>query len=430
MNRKSLNRYLILFAAIFIMFLPRRIYIAGVFSFRAIILGIFLLVALKYRKITVPRIVSSPFTLIYILYSFAYYCITGQITSGIGFLVDTLILICLMASLIRDEFRFDYFIDCFIIMLTVYDIMGIIETLTGFNIYDVISGDSSGSSIRFGLTRFCGAGLVSSNNANFLLLASIIVLYRILHCDDEKKRKRYIAIYVLNAIALCCTLTRAPIMLFFALQVVWLAKAGVFRLLNRYFLWIIIAAVVVVVMIVFVPQINTIVTNFTAMFEALFNASTADSISSSFGSNARGTGERLQLYEWVTQQIKGSEIFGKGPNTAFMQEWTTSYGVRVTKNSLENHYLMVLYQFGAVGLVTFICHFLYMLFSISHLGKCVFRQQADKWNICNMVSWGIITMIPAMFVTGLFDELRMLYIMIALSVSYALIAKTSQEVRS
>lgn len=430
MNRKSLNRYLILFAAIFIMFLPRRIYIAGVFSFRAIILGIFLLVVLKYRKITVPRIVRSPFTLIYLLYSFAYYCVTGQITSGIGFLVDTLILICLMTSLIRDEFRFDYFIDCFIIMLAVYDIMGIIETVTGFNIYDVISGNSSGSSIRFGLTRFCGAGLVSSNNANFLLLASIMVLYRILHCDDGRKRKRYIAIYALNAIALCCTLTRAPIMLFFALQVVWLAKAGVFRFLNRYFLRVIVAVLVVAALITFVPQINTIVINFTAMFQALFNASTADSISSSFGSNAEGTGERLQLYGWVTQQIKGSEIFGKGPNTSFIQEWTTSYGARVTKKSLENHYLMVLYQFGAVGLVTFICHFLYMLFSVFRSGRYISKQRADKWNFCIMVSWGIIIMIPAMFVTGLFDELRMLYLMVALSVSYASFANISQEVRA
>lgn len=422
MRKRSLNDYLILIAAMLIMFLPRRIYIAGIFSFRAIILLVFLLYIFNHKSIRIPRVLRSLPVLLYLLYTFLNYFLTSQITSGIGFLVDTFVLICIIVSIIRDKKDFFYFLDCFIAMLTIYDLLGIIETVTSFNIYDMISGSSAISSVRFGLTRFCGAGLVSSNNANFLLLASILVLYRILHCDDNKKKRKLIAVYVLNAASLCCTLTRAPILLFFALQFVWLIKAGLFRFIRRYFLKITVTILAVFVVIAFVPQVNTVVMSFFSMFQALVNSATADSISDTFGSNAQGTGERLQLYTWVNQQIKGSEIFGKGANTPFIQEWVTSYGKRVIKNSLENHYLMVYFQFGLVGLVTFILHYLYFLF---HVGKAGMRCKRINsmavrggWNFCTMVFWGIIIMIPAMFVTGLFDELRMLYLMIALAAAY------------
>lgn len=420
MRRRSLNDYLILMAAVLIMFLPRRIYIAGVFSFRAVILLIFLLYVLTHESIRFPKVVRSAPVILYLLYTFLNYFFTWQIVSGIGFLVDTLILICIITSIIRNKRDLISFIDCFIVMLTVYDILGIVETVTSLNIYDMISGSTALSKVRFGLTRFCGAGLVSNNNANFLLLASILVLYRVLHCDSIKKKRKLIAVYVLNAIALSCTLTRASILLFFALQVVWLIKAGLLRFIRRYFLKITIIVAVSAV-IVFVPQVNTIMSSFFSMFQALIDTATADSISSAFGSNAQGAGERLQLYTWVAQQIEGSEIFGKGANTPFIQERVTSYGKTVIKKSLENHYLIVYYQFGIVGLVTFIAHYLYLLFHTAKAGMKYKRlnivANRGGWNFCTMVFWDAAIMIPAMFVTGLFDELRMLYLMIALALA-------------
>lgn len=422
MLRKSLNHYLIFFAAVLIMFLPRRIYITGIYSFRAVILGLFILYTVQHKKIRYPKVLKSLPVILYVMYSFLNYFFSSQVTSGIGFLVDAVVMICLIVNIIRDGEDFTFLLDCFIGMLTIYDIFGIVETITGMNIYDLISGSSAINSVRFGLTRFCGAGLVSSNNANFLLLASILVLYCILHCESRKKKNGLIAVYVLNAIALFCTLTRAPIMLFFALQVVWLVKAGMLKVVRKYFLQIIVTVAIATAIMAFVPQINNLVTNFVAMFQALINTAAADSISDTFGSNAQGTGERLQLYTWVNQQIKGSEIFGKGANAPFIQEWITSYGKRVIKNSLENHYLMVYYQFGIVGLITFIAHYLYLLFYTGKAGikykRINFTSMLGSWNFCTMVFWGIVIMIPAMFVTGLFDELRMLYFMTALTVAY------------
>jgi|GEM_PF-836924 len=432
MLKKSLDKYLIFLSAVLIMFLPRRVYIAGVFSFRAVILCLLLLYIVKNRTIKYPRALVSPFIAVYFTYSFLDYVFTLQITSGIGFLVDSVVLIILITSLIRDQESLNYFIDVFNGMLTIYAILGLIEVFAGINIYDVVFGSIALQSVRFGLTRFCGAGLVSSNNANFLLLASILIMYRIINCDSMKEKKRFIVAYIMNTIALFFTLTRASILLFLALQLIWLIKAGIFMFIEKHLLKIVSVMLVLVSTVIFIPQINSIVTNFITMFHAFFDASIADSISSSFGSNAQGTGERFQLYEWVAQQIKGSELFGKGANTPFIHEYTTWYGKRVTKISLENHYLMMYYQLGIVGLVTFLSHYFYMLFYALRVGKRYknARKYTDlpEWNLSTMITWGFIIMFPAMFVTGLFDELRMIYLMFALVISYNSILKKCKKV--
>lgn len=422
MLRKSLDKYLIFLSAVLIMFLPRRLYVGGVFSFRAVILCLLLLYIVQHKAIKFPKAIGMPLMIVYFIYSILNYFVTFQIASGIGFLVDSVVLICLITSLIRDRDSLDYFLDVFIYMLAIYDLLGLIETFTGINVYDCIAGSSAIQSVRFGLTRFCGAGLVSSNNANFLLLASILIIYRIINCGSKKKKNRFILIYILNTIALLFTLTRASIILFIALQFIWLIKAGLFRFIQRHFLKIVPSIILFFIVIIFVPQINIMVTNFTTMFQAIFDASTADSISTSFGSNAQGTGERLQLYEWVSQQIEGSELFGKGANTPFIQEYTTWYGKRVVKNSLENHYLIMYYQLGAVGLITFVGHYIYMIYYALKVGKeykkARIKKESSKWNLSTMIAWGLILMVPAMFVTGLFDELRMIYLMFALTIAY------------
>lgn len=431
MLRKSLDKYLIFLSAVLIMFLPRRLYIGGVFSFRAVILCLLLLYVVKHKAIKFPKPLGMPLMMAYFIYSILNYFFTFQIASGIGFLVDSVFLICLITSLIRNRDSFDYFIDVFIGMLAIYDLLGLIETFTGINIYDFISGSSAIQSVRFGLTRFCGAGLVSSNNANFLLLASILIVYRIINCDGIKKRNRFILIYILNTFAIFFTMTRASIMLFVALQFIWLIKAGLFRFIQRHFLKIVLSIILLIIVITFVPQINTMVTNFTMMFQAIFDASTADSISISFGSNAQGTGERIQLYEWVSQQMEGAELFGKGANTPFIQEYTTWYGKRVVKNSLENHYLIMYYQLGIVGLITFIGHYIYMIYYTLKVGKeykkVRIKKEPPEWNLSIMIAWGLILMVPAMFVTGLFDEMRMIYLMFALTIAYSGMTKLSSS---
>lgn len=421
MFSKNMNKMLIFLAAVLIMFLPRRIYIVGIFSFRAIILGLFLIYVLRCGKIKFPRALRNILMIVYFIYSFLNYFFTFQISSGIGFLVDNVILIMLLTSLLTSREYLEYFLDTFCGMLAIYAVLGVFESLTGINFYDVIASTSAIQSVRFGLTRFCGAGLVSSNNANFLLLSSVLVMYRIINTDGKKK-KCLIGVYILNALALCSTLTRASILLFVALQCVWLIKAGVLRFINRHFISVSISVLVVLILICFVPQVNEIVTNFAAMFQAIFDSATADSIGAFFGSNAQGSGERLQLYDWVSQHMVGKELFGNGANTPFIHEWTTWYGVRVTKISLENHYLMMYYQLGIVGLVTFLGHYFFMFLYTRKIERIRNKSEASldssSWNLANMVKWGILVMIPAMFVTALFDELRMIYLMFALVISY------------
>ena len=107
----------------------------------------------------------------------------------------------------------------------------------------------------------------------------------------------------------------------------------------------------------------------------------------------------------------------------FIQEYTTWYGKRVTKTSLENHYLMVYFQFGIVGLVTFIGHYFYMIFYTHKAGNRCTKLKGfkdfSKWNLCTMIAWTLIIMLIAMFATGLFDELRMIYLLFALAIAYS-----------
>ena len=394
-----------------LMFLPRRWFIFGVQSYRLVLL---ILLFLSLKKITYSKSFFNGITLLYIIYIALYYLFDSGVMSFIGFIIDTIGVFVLVYSNIQSRKDLQQFINIFIKSTAFYSILCIIQTFTGFNIFDIISGNKSAVAstsvyYRFGLVRSYGSFTTSINNALFLLLAICVILYKVDNEINKEQRRQASIALIVSFSALLSTLSRFPILVFVFIFLAWLFKKGLLQFLSKNIIKVTAIIIIITSVFIFSQSIRGIAVNFVNMFVAIFNDSAKDNISKSFGVNAGGVGERLLLYSWVKDKIKGNEVFGLGPSSNIVFNYVDEWNKIREKTSIENQYLKMLSYFGYIGLILFVLFtILVLIYSIKRL-KYDSKRKFDFWYMTLIAQ---IAYIICIFSVASVDDMRTYFMIV------------------
>lgn len=428
-NKKTFNThdFLIWCMASIYFFFPRRFYLLGMYSFRVILAGLLILIVVQNRFRIVYRKHFLTIPTLFFCMAFLRYIFAGRLSSGLGYLLDTILLAILMTNLVQTKRDFEKYIDCFCGFIGLYSVLGIVECITGFNIWNVLTGSSQLVYVRFGLHRSYGSMTNFTNNAFFLLLSTIIVLWKIQSCRTNQKRK-YIIILILVNLNLLATLTRSAILLVLLLYIMLLLKGGMLKFIKKHFIPIVIICICAIMVFMFSKAARSAFTMLVNMFLAIIDENAALSIKGEFGGNVGGVGNRFQLYDWVWESVKGKEIFGVGPQM-FTYNWVRGDGKAMLKDSLENQYLSVLYRFGLVGLSLYLAMIFGFLTRICKIRKKVVRafgayQKGFSWDTL------VLVVTPIYYLGGFFyayaDDSRLF--MIIMCLFYTFVTSTVQNI--
>ena len=175
---------------------------------------------------------------------FAYIAITlfgyffhGNTGTGFFKALELVVVLLMIPRLVDTENKYWRLIDAIIFVGGILAVLGLIETITGINIFEIIGGvdENTASNIyRFGLRRSQGFCNNFINYGAFLGMMSCLAIYRISNQSKTKKFKTII-IYVLLLMNMLSTLSRGVILFFGIIQLILWWKAGVLKRIDRVF---------------------------------------------------------------------------------------------------------------------------------------------------------------------------------------------------
>jgi len=229
-------------------------------------------------------------------------------------------------------------------------ILNIIETFTGFNIWDLISNYKveyyGANGYRLGLIRARGPFETSINNAMFLILGQGFFWYGAI---NDKRRKVCNLGLVISYVSIFFIMSRAAIIASVALAVILNLKGGIRKMPMRILKYTIIVAVIYfIVNFLNVEIIKDFLSNIFDSLKALIDSSYVD-----YNNGIGDTGQRTLLYGWIYSATAGHRLLGFGEKADFSYAVTTTF----TKTSIENYYLWQFYKFGWIGLILIILVF-------------------------------------------------------------------------
>lgn len=394
-----------------IMFLPRRWFILGIQSYRIVCI---LLLILLSKKIKVNTKFMNVFTMTYIFYIAGYYLIDNGFMSFLGFLMDTLGVFIIVYSSINNKEDINQFLSIFVKCITIYSIFCIIQTFTEFNIFDVIAGNKptvayTSVYYRFGFVRSYGSFTMPINNAVFLSLGSLIILYEIENSKGESQKNKLYVSFVCVCFAIASTLSRSPMIFLGIVLILYWMKKGIFRIIIKNINKILMIFLILVVVFLTFPRIREVANNFVNMFLAIVDDSARNSISDSFGTNVNGVGERGLLYKWVSEEIQDNPFLGVGPDNGTTFMYRDANNKVHYKTSIENQYLKMLCYFGWSGLVIFVVFTIYM-FVFNYKLYC--KTKSTNFYFFSLLMQ--LYYILIMFCVASIDDMRMYFLLLSL----------------
>lgn len=425
MNAKMATKKIEIFILAFlVMFLPRRIKI-GVYSFRLIEALLLVLILCTYHgKVKITPFFKKSSTILYFGVIGLSYLMSMELSSLIGFYLDSLILVLIVVNVIRERDNFNLFIRYFSMALLIYCILGIVESATGFNLWNLFTSRPVEFGMRYGLHRVTGVFTTPINNGAFLFLTMPLLMYRIKN-DDAVSKKRAKGLMIIVWINLIMTLSRGPILCALILWGIWLIKAGILKSVKKHF--IAIALIIIACVCIYqIPAVKQAIFKFYVMFAAIFDESIATTYGSDFGSNMNGIGQRADLYGWVWDAISGKRVFGTGPNSVFRYNFVSNTGRMTEKTSLENEYLSQLFHFGIVGLIVTILYYLSIFMSLIKRSIKSEYSKTTKEFLFYVASAVFVYYIVG-FMVSFVDEMRMLYILMGLVFSLEYVENIQME---
>lgn len=416
----SLDSIIIYLMAVFVMSLPRRISVGGMYSYHFVIIAAFLLMLVARRgKIYLGLKAIGLITILFFAATFIRSFFANQLVFGIGYVLDSVILFLLFINIIREQRSLDIFLKVFIFCMAVYSVLGIFEFFTGFNLWNAVSGAEL-STIRYGMYRSYGVCTNFTNNAMFLFLSLPLIFWKITE-SKGKSRSLYIASYILVLCNILTTLTRMAILCTLLFHIVLLFKYGLLEYIKKYFLQLVFAGLIVLILVCFIPSITDKLKMITDMFVAVLDEDVANEISGTFGGNANGVGHRVLLYSWIWETIQGHTVFGLGPNKLFEYHYVTDMGNHMIKTSIENQYLITLYRFGIVGLVLYLLMCVRMvlrMYSVRKTEKRLLQKNRRRPTPMFLMITAIVIYMLSGLSFAYADDFRMLFICLGIIYVY------------
>lgn len=304
-------------------------------------------------------------------------------------------------------------------------IFGIIEALTGFNIWNIFNNSGAEISVnapRFGITRIVSFTYQTITYSTFLVIVACIIMYLLsLNKIISKKQIRLLkTIYFLIVVNILLTLSRSSILIFLLSQILILYCMGAKKLVRTIFKAILFIAMALIILSILSPKLFKSLLNVYYMIMAVFDDDYRGLIANTFGKdNVDAVGTRLQIYQWVYEKVKHNLIFGVGYNTSFSQMYDTGniYHTMVEKTAIEVKYLNTFYESGIIGLITEIFVLISLLiYPIKKGFKLAKWESSISFNRIIFIIF--LCLFIQYFMVNQSSEQYLFYLLIALLLSY------------
>ena len=240
-------------------------------------------------------------------------------------------------------------------------ITGLVEEITRVNIFHIISRlpeNNFYKEIRLGIYRIETSFSHPIVYCAYLCFIAGILVYLIEHEESFKKKRLFKVIYIIVLVNAVLTMSRSTLLILNFEQFILGYYTGFIRFSKKIIIGIVLLIVFVVVSLAVNLSFISRLRDVWYMILAIFDDSYSSLYTASFGMNQSGVGNRLDLFNWVAESVKGHELFGMGTSSKFAYsvhaiESTWNYAYTWTKTSIENEYLYNYYIHGAVGLLAF-----------------------------------------------------------------------------
>ena len=315
-------------------------------------------------------------------------------------------------------------IDILINVSLVISFLGGVEAVTGKNVF--LNFNNTNTVIynaqRLGLNRIFSSQSHPISYCLYCMMIMCLIVYKLnSSININRKRKLFLKItYCLLFLNALLTLSRSTIIIMIFSQLLLSMALGYRRLLKIIGVSIGVISIALVISYFAFPNLFSKLSNILFMILAVFNSDYTSRISGMFGNdNLYATGDRLKLYFWVLNDIKGHFWFGMGPSTKFYHLYHASdemYSWTDYKTSIEVHHLDILFHYGLIALLFEIIATVSIIYDSFHVGKKFQNNNRLSLgvtlsiiSICYMISW---------FATSYMTEYRTFLTILALYLAY------------
>lgn len=401
-----------LLALAFLLLLPAYYYIAGlnITYLYPILLIIFYIIGNNGK---VMRLEKTGNTLFWLYLS--YLCIVAFLQRGIFYGIastaSTIGILYLVLAMVSSRDKLFQFIDAVTLIVFTGCVLGIFESITSINIFQMFSnsGLSFFKDFRLGHIRIACQFAQPIVYGFYLMLTSPLILYSVAN-NSENKRGFAKVTYVLMWINVFLTVSRAPMIVFFLLQLLFLYKLGHSKFVLRT-----LGVILILLFLILIDQfwgfgISQYVEKIWGLFSAVFGENSSETYS--------GVGNRFEIIQWVKETVDTDIWFGKGIDAKFsyaVHEWQI-------KESIENEYLNTFFHYGIVGMVVQILAF---------IGNIIYARKVTKrsiyvdetFNLANAIMWCLIAFYIVIITAGQSSAITMHIILIGVLIVYDKIGK-------
>ncbi|MBP5192353.1 MAG: hypothetical protein J6Z74_03315 [Eubacterium sp.] len=281
----------------------------------------------------------------------------------IKYLILIPVLYILAVSVINSERRFFFILDGVIITAFVASLLGIIEEITRVNVFGLLNNVGATLNYnddRFGFLRIIGFTSHANTYCAYCMIALFLIIYR--WCNTENKRYRIGLIIMGLSILLNVffTMSRSTWICIFVGVMLNLFMIMGWKKFLKFILIVSAAGIVVCAILALVSEsFRRIIDIAIKSVLVLFDDSYVDYLHSvGLTDNAKGIGNRFDLYGWVDYELQGFKAFGKGYTAAFRHRVVFEGGGGFIKKSIEVEWMKTYWRFGFVGLFTKIVYFI------------------------------------------------------------------------
>ena len=341
--------------------LPQYVYIIGginVFNFTILIFILFFISQgyLRVWKIPTPMYFFWLFSVYYI----GRYVADGEILGSITYAMAFIMIPYLIVGYVDTRERFVKLIDVLIAGGAVLGVLGIIESILGFNFIQLLANSSNTEffhDIRYGLLRIMTTFGQPIAYGIYQVFIFALIYYR-LHMDITPRTKRRLIWAELLSIAnILLSVSRIPFLMLLMFLILILYRSSK----TKFARYMIIAGFLLLVGSIICASVGIKIPFIDDLMQLIQNLFGSNSSSN----NAEGLGDRLGLWMWVTGEMDGIWLFGKGQTSLFsyeVYEW-------FTKTSIENYYLHTLYYTGIIGLIFLLLSYVFSLIFSAKISK-------------------------------------------------------------
>ena len=388
-----------------------------------ILIGLFILSNYRKQIYINKNLLTFIFVISCLLRSFSM-IINGSLES-LFFILKILIPFIFFISLINSKEIFLNIIEKIVYVSGIICIFGIIEEITGFNIFSLLN--NTGTTLNYNALRFSLMRIISFTGQaityGIYMTFCMCFCFYLIQINRKLNKKNFIfyVIYILEWINVLLTVSRSSILCCILSQVILLFFSGFKKAFKTLFFIFIIACCVLVISYFYIPEVRIVFKSFLYMILGVFDSKYATQISGAFGNdNLNATGHRLSLYGWVFQSMNGKWLFGNGYEAQFKHligGTTDGWFWTITKNSIEVESLFLLFHYGIVGMVPqYLLYIFILIVGISkRKNKCVWETKLTF----NKILIAIMSTYLFYFLTNCMgSEEIFFYIILSLAIAY------------